>query len=61
MPEERKEEVKRGGTEEDPIVAKPIKDKGQCMIIHAVSEGNTGTIISPDVPSLAREFFEQLN
>ena len=46
------EEAKRGGTEKAPI-----KDPGQAMIIHAAP---TGFAIWPEKPSLAREFFQQL-
>ena len=57
MPEE---EEKRGGTEEEPIVPRPIEDPGQRITIHAVPDGVNG-IIFPETPNIVQEFFEQLN
>ena len=56
MPEEVKEEAKkekRGGTEEN--APRPIKDPGQSITIHAVSDGS-GVYL--ETPSLAKEFLK---
>ena len=51
MPEEVKEEAKRGGTEAAAL--RPIEDPGQSITIHASSDGN---YIKTSPPSLAQEF-----
>ena len=49
MPEEVKEEAKRGGTEAAAL--RPIEDPGQSITIHTTTE-----YIFPETPSLAQEF-----
>ena len=59
MPEKVKiEEEKRGGTEDEPNVPRPIKDPGQGIFVYATPEENW---IWPETPNLAREFLDQLN
>ena len=53
MPEEVKEEAKRGGT--DAAAHRPIEDPGQSITIHATPDGHRGIIVSK-TPSLAQEF-----
>ena len=51
--EDEDEEEERGGTEATSV-PRPIEEQGQCIFIFSVSE--TGPGMTPETPSLAKEF-----